>query len=686
MTPINSSSKVFGSTGADQTYTVPNGVTSLLVQMWGGGGGGGSGQYAGGGDGQQPNANGAAHPGGTTSGTLSVTPGEVLTIVVGKGGTTGGGATYGGGGAGGTGSYQGGGGGGRSAIKAGGVELMTAGGAGGGGGGDNAARFGFVVGFSSGQGGGSSGATTYGESPQGVGGTGGSQTAGGAGGANGGVNGSSGTGGAGGGGSGGGGGGHFGGGGGGTWSSVANAGGGGGSGYCGGAGVSNCTTSTDYGGTSGVYSSFSGCSGGCPGGGGLVILTQTNPSAPTITGPSTGSIGTTYSFVVGNSTDPANAKLRYGIDWNMDGVVDAWSPSTATLSGGTTVTVTHSWASVGSMNFQVLAQNASGLNSAWTQASITIQAPQSTCNVSLSPSTILNGGTSQLSYSSTNSTQMYINNVGYVTPDTSGSFTVAPSATTDYTCTASYNGYAYTTATTPATLTVNYPPACTISASPSSLSQGQSATVSWTSSNATSISIPALGGSLALSGSQSVTPNTSTTYTGTVSGPGGTASCTVPSGQTNTVTVSCTPAYSCSGNTIMYKNAQCSNSAVTSCVAPQYCATGSSICFGGVMQSQSFFDGNGNSRTGDLQVAPSLVRTDSPVTLYWQMQNALSCTVTGTNGFSASGVSSGTGGVQTGPITQQVIFTLQCTSITGATPPSLSEPATVNVVPTFREP
>lgn len=63
-------------------FTVPNGVYSLDVQLWGGGGGGGgnnvSGQSAGGGGG-----------GGYCRRTLSVTPGQVFEAVIGAGGSAG---------------------------------------------------------------------------------------------------------------------------------------------------------------------------------------------------------------------------------------------------------------------------------------------------------------------------------------------------------------------------------------------------------------------------------------------------------------------------------------------------------------------------------------------------------------------------------------------------------------------
>jgi uncharacterized repeat protein (TIGR02543 family) len=65
---------VFASTGADQTWTVPAGVTSLDIAMIGGGGGGG----------REGNGGG----GGAVSGVLSVTPGDTLTIIVGQGGIT----------------------------------------------------------------------------------------------------------------------------------------------------------------------------------------------------------------------------------------------------------------------------------------------------------------------------------------------------------------------------------------------------------------------------------------------------------------------------------------------------------------------------------------------------------------------------------------------------------------------
>ncbi len=150
--------------GADESFVVPGGVTSLLVKLWGAGGGGSAGPGGG---------------SGFVTATIAVTPSETLTIIVGEGGRSGGlncgyvAGTYGGGGSGGLGTYAGyhyqnTSGGGRSALRRGSTELLTAGGGGGGG---------YTLG---GAGGGTVGTSGGGYLTAGA--TGGSQSAGGAGG------------------------------------------------------------------------------------------------------------------------------------------------------------------------------------------------------------------------------------------------------------------------------------------------------------------------------------------------------------------------------------------------------------------------------------------------------------------------------------------------------------------------
>jgi hypothetical protein len=85
-TPSSIVTRSFTTVGSD-TWTVPDGVTSVEYIVVGGGGGGGAGSGTGAGSG--------AGGGSVKTGTLSVTPGEVCTITVGTGGL--GGTTPGGG-------------------------------------------------------------------------------------------------------------------------------------------------------------------------------------------------------------------------------------------------------------------------------------------------------------------------------------------------------------------------------------------------------------------------------------------------------------------------------------------------------------------------------------------------------------------------------------------------------------
>ena len=69
-------------------------------------------------------------------------------------------------------------------------------------------------------------------------------------------------------------------------------------------------------------------------------------------------------------------------------------------------------------------------------------------------------------------------------------------------------------------------PTVTLQASPTSLNKGESATLSWNSTDATQLSIAPDVGAVTAQGSTKVTPSDTTTYTITASGPGGSASAT----------------------------------------------------------------------------------------------------------------------------------------------------------------
>ena len=113
----------FSFTGGIQTFTVPQGITSLNITCYGASGANAIGAGA-----------GTGGLGAMTSGTLSVTPGQTINIFVGGAGTNAAGGWNGGGN---PGSPEAGGGGGSSDVRANGTALanrvITAGGGGGGG-------------------------------------------------------------------------------------------------------------------------------------------------------------------------------------------------------------------------------------------------------------------------------------------------------------------------------------------------------------------------------------------------------------------------------------------------------------------------------------------------------------------------------------------------------------------------
>jgi len=69
-------------------------------------------------------------------------------------------------------------------------------------------------------------------------------------------------------------------------------------------------------------------------------------------------------------------------------------------------------------------------------------------------------------------------------------------------------------------------PTVTLTANPASISKGDSSTLSWTSTNATSVSIAPEVGAVTAEGNTKVSPADSTTYTVTATGPGGSANAT----------------------------------------------------------------------------------------------------------------------------------------------------------------
>ena len=132
----------------------------------------------------------------------------------------------------------------------------------------------------------------------------------------------------------------------------------------------------------------------------------------------------------------------------------------------------------------------------------------------------INAGQSvTLTFNAPGANSVTINN-GVGTFGPSGTVTVTPASTTIYIATANYNGGTLTASIT-VTVKQGAPPTVTLSASPATISQGQSVTLSWTSTNATNLSIQGIGTVAVPSGSVTVSPDATTIYTITATGNGG---------------------------------------------------------------------------------------------------------------------------------------------------------------------
>jgi phospholipase C len=164
--------------------------------------------------------------------------------------------------------------------------------------------------------------------------------------------------------------------------------------------------------------------------------------------------------------------------------------------------------------------------------------------LSLTPQVIGPGQTTTIAWQSTNATKVVITPsvLGEDTTalDLSGSGTIVPNGTTTYTATATGAGGA--TATTTATVSVM---TVSLTASPSTIAAGQSATLSWNSTNAPAGTIftidQGIGQLNGPSGSLTVTPAATTTYTLTATSGTATATAQATVNAPLSVTLSASP-------------------------------------------------------------------------------------------------------------------------------------------------
>jgi hypothetical protein len=155
----------------------------------------------------------------------------------------------------------------------------------------------------------------------------------------------------------------------------------------------------------------------------------------------------------------------------------------------------------------------------------TTETPPAVTSFSVNPPTITAGQTTNLSWDVSQATSVSIDQ-GIGTIPSSGTQVVSPTQTTTYTLTAT-NSAGSATAT--ATVTLNsaaLPVITAFTASPDTINAGQSSTLKWNITGATSVSINQGIGTIPSSGTQVVSPTQTTTYTLTATNSAGSATAT----------------------------------------------------------------------------------------------------------------------------------------------------------------
>ncbi len=279
-----------------------------------------------------------------------------------------------------------------------------------------------------------------------------------------------------------------------------------------------------------------------------------------------------------------------------------------------------------------------------------------TCTLTVTPGSITAGGSATLAWSTTGAAAFSINqNIGAVST-IPGSRSVSPNVTTTYTGTVTGpGGTANCNVTLTVTPTDNPAPTCALVATPGAIDSGESSSLTWSTTRATSFSInQGIGAVATTSGTRTVSPTATTTYTGTVTGPGGTVNCATtidvappPPPPAPTCTLAATPSQVDSGGRSVLSWTTANGAAFSinqgiGGVSPLAAGTTSTAVltqdttFTGTITSASgqtatcstqvtikTGGGGGNNPTCSLTVSPSSYREDSgdSATLSWNGSN-----------------------------------------------------------------
>ncbi len=327
--------------------------------------------------------------------------------------------------------------------------------------------------------------------------------------------------------------------------------------------------------------------------------------------------------------------------------------------------------------------------------------PLPTLTLSANPMSVASGGSTQLTWASTDATSCAGSGDWSGTVAPSGTTTIS-NITTNKTFSAQCTGPGGTSATQSVTVAVNAPPVptATLSANPTTVNSGGSTQLTWSSTNATACTASGgWSGSKNASGNQTINNLTNTTMfslqcsgtggsspmqnvTVTVNGapppPAPTATIsanptTVASGGSSQLTWSSTNATSCtasgawSGSRATSGTQNLTNLTATATYSLQCTGAGGTT----PLRSATITVTSAPAPTLSLSANPATINSGGQSVLTWNSSNATACTASG--GW--SGAKSVNGNETVGPLTQTTTYTLTCTGGGG----SVNRNATVTV-------
>jgi hypothetical protein len=100
----------------------------------------------------------------------------------------------------------------------------------------------------------------------------------------------------------------------------------------------------------------------------ILIVDNTPPNAPTITGPTTGKTGKKYDFHI-SATDPNNNNIYYFVSWG-DSTDTGW---VGPYASGEEITLSHTWSKRGTYSINARAKDVGEYASYWTTHEIEIR-------------------------------------------------------------------------------------------------------------------------------------------------------------------------------------------------------------------------------------------------------------------------------------------------------------------------